>query len=227
MSWDEEFVREARSHFLTISAEFSHCQFLGKHEQPLEKTWRFATGISNFQKASSQCNCGVVHQSFRGKTTRLIISFRNYSRIPQTFGTALMQVHHNGRYVCARPVPSIIPWAEGLRAVPLHPPMRYSHIPDGASLVYSALWPIPYIADILKPLRDSLRQLVFHHRLDLKLRHHISQKTNTSPFDETVKAQNLEIFSGFIHRLGLTVDESIPADQPFRLSAFKQLTNNY
>ena len=223
MSWNEDFVQEACDHFLTNSAEFSHCQFLEVHEQPLQKIWRFATSISNFQTASSPCTCGVVHQSFRGKKQRdgsfLSATTAEYPRL---------LVQHLCKFIIMEDMhvlnPSIIHWAAALNGLPLHPPMRYSHIPDGASLVSSALWPIPYIDDILKPLRDSLHELIFSHRLDLKLRHHILQKTNASPFDESVKARNLQIFSDFLTRLGLTADMSIPADQPFRLSAFKQLT---
>ena len=222
MSWNEEFVQEARNHFLLHTAEFSHCQFLEDDEKPYEKKWRFVASIAGFSKATKTCSCNDKHESFRGKRNA---NGQFISATTAEYPTRLAQ-HLCGFLLLPDLLvqnPSIISWQESLQHLLPHPPMRFSHIPDGASLVSSALWPIPYVPDRLKPLRNALHELIFRHRLDLKIRAHIEQRLETSPFDQDVKSQNIQIFQDFLQSCGFTPDLSIPEGQPFRLASFQQL----
>ena len=222
MSWDEPFVQGARDHFLLHTAEFSHCNFLEDDEEPFQKEWRFVSSIAGFSKASATCTCGRTHASFRGKrlSSGDFVSSTT-AEYPKLLGKHLCRFILLEDMVVPNPV--TISWKDALRTLLHHPPMRFSHIPDGASLVSSALWPIPYVPDAFRMLRNSLHDLIFRHRLDLRLQTHIHQKVDASPFDPEVKSQNIEIFQNFLAASGFAVDLSIPEDQPFRLSAFQHL----
>lgn len=224
MSWDEPVVQEAGNHFLLHTAEFAHCKFLQENEIPFQKEWRFVSSIAGFADASSRCECPTRHSSFRGK------------RLPggefvsaSTAEYPILLAKHLCKFILMEDMivqnPTTLSWSVALQSLLPHPPMRFSHIPDSAGLVSSALWPIPYVADSFQDLRKSLHNLVFQHRLDLKLRDYIQRGMDASPFDSDVKSQNIQISQQFLSCNGFDTDLSIPEDQPFRLYALHHLAH--
>ena len=214
MSWEEPVVQEARNHFLLHTAEFAHCKFLQNDEIPLQKEWRFVSSIAGFAEASSRCECPTRHSSFSSASTA-------------EYPTLLAK--HLCKFILMEDMivqsPTTISWSVALQSLLPHPPMRFSHIPDGAGLVSSALWPIPYVIDSFQDLRKSLHNLIFQHRLDLKWRDYIQRGMDASPFDSDVKLQNIQIFQQFLSYNGFDTDLSIPEDQPFRLYALHHLAH--
>ena len=74
MTWDEEFIRQARKDFLTESAIISHCQVAEKDQTLLNKHWLFVSNIPDFHHAELQCTCSNTHASFAGN-----LQFTTYS----------------------------------------------------------------------------------------------------------------------------------------------------
>jgi len=224
MSWEEPVVQEARNHFLLHTAEFAHCKFLQDDEIPFQKEWRFVSSIAGFAEASSRCECPTRHSSFRGKR---LPSGEFVSASTAEYPTLLAK--HLCKFILMEDMivqsPTTISWSMALQSLLPHPPMRFSHIPDGAGLVSSALWPIPYVTDAFQDLRKSLHNLILQHRLDLKLRDYIQRGMDASPFDSDVRSQNIQIFQQFLSCNGFDTDLSIPEDQPFRLYALHHLAH--
>ena len=224
MSWNEPVVQEAREHlhFLLHTAEFSHCRFLEDGEEPLQKEWRFVSSIAGFAEASVKCSCTTRHSSFRGKrlSNGAFVSAAT-AEYPKSLAQHLCNFILMDDMMTQHPV--TISWTQALQTLLPHPPMRFFHIPDGASLASSALWPIPCMSDYFKVLRNSLHELILRQRLDLKLRNHVKHHIDTSPFDTDIQSQNIKIFQEFFTSKGLTTNISIPDDQPFRLFALQHL----
>ena len=107
--------------------------------------------------------------------------------------------------------------------LPRRAPMRFNHIPDGAGLTSSALWPLPFQRDVFKNLRTELQKLCYRHEVHRSLPLHIINRFNHSPFSPEVQLDIDKTFQSFFESMGQHFNVSIPPDQPFRLHALHTL----
>ena len=78
-------------------------------------------------------------------------------------------------------------------SLPQRAPARFGHIPDGAGLVSSALWPLLFKSDIFIDLR-KLENIAISFGLTSLVPDHIQEKKMESPFSNAVIEATLETF---------------------------------
>ena len=223
MSWEEPCVLEARKTFLTESAIISHCRVLTPGSEPLNKHWQFVSNIQEFHKAELQCTCSQKHQSFAG----VIEADGNFAS-QRTAEYPLPLVQHLTPYLRLDPqdeaFTDFIEWESALKILPSRPPAKFGHIPDGAGLVSSALWPLPFKCDIFRSLRKKLEAIAIYYDLPRLIPKHIQAKTNAIPFDQKILDDTDLAFKEFFIQTGDLPTFDIVSGQPFRLSALQRLT---
>ena len=219
MSWDEDFVRLACQEFLVEIAIFSHCKTCESDQNPWAKDWKFVANIPDFSDASLQCTCAVKHRSFAGKRNAddsfvstetseypkgLVVQVMKFLQLDQ------MKLRGQGLW----------DFDTLIQNLPDRSPLRLTHIPDGGGLSSSALWPIPFSADIFYSLRKDLELLCYKRKLHRIVPTHIKSKINSSPFTPQIQSEIDAIFATFLQAHQLNPSFDIPTDQPFRLHAF-------
>ena len=224
MSWDEPKVQEARRDFLHESAIISHCRVKPDEDASLNKHWQFVSNITGFHRAELQCTCTTKHDSFAGKREPDgTFTSRKTAEYPQKL------VVHLAGFLRLDDPPSgdgeFVAWDSVMSNLPRKPPAKFEHIPDGAGLVSSALWPLPFKLDIFRNLRKRLESIAVHHDIPRTLPNHIQSKRNSIPFNEEILRETHEAFQTFFSEHGEIPSFQISPDQPFRLMALKQLTH--
>ena len=222
MTWKEPAVQEARKSFLTETAIISHCQVMDDHHQPLNKHWQFVSDIFNFHQADLQCTCSYKHESFAGKTD----DDGSYaSSLTAEYPQRL--VKHLTPFLRLDPPHSssknFLQWAEVITMIPSTPTVHFNHIPDGAGLVSSAIWPLPFKPDVFRNLRKQLEQIAFNSGLPQRLPSILQQKVNSIPFDEETLQKTQLAFQNFFQQFGPIPSFDIVPGQPFRLAALHAL----
>ena len=223
MTWDEEFIRQARKDFLTESAIISHCQVAEKDQTLLNKHWLFVSNIPDFHHAELQCTCSNTHASFAGN---LEPDGSYSSRLTAEYTTPMAE--HLARFlrlecVDTPNVKDFIPWNGIFSDLPQRPPANFHHIPDGGGLVSTARWPLPFKSDVFFSLRKRLEQVAVDFKLPKIVPAHIQTHSTSSPFSSEVMRATEQVFHDFSQQCGLDIDDSISPGQPFRLSILYQL----
>lgn len=227
MTWNEPIVQEARKSFLTETAIISHCRVLENNDTPLNKHWQFVSDIIGFHKAELQCTCPHKHGSFAGKTEQ-DGTFASTFASSRTAEYPLPLVQHLTPFLRLDESPNreelaFIPWEMLLSALPTSPPIHFQHIPDGAGLVSSAVWPIPFKPDIFHTLRKELESIAIKGDIPRRLLNLQHQKITSTPFDERILQMTFRAFENFFSKLGNIPSFDITPGQPFRLHALYSL----
>ena len=224
MSWNEPFIKEARTDFLTEAAILSHCQVKDQDTTGLNKHWLFVSNIPDFHRADLQCVCQYKHDSFAGVKEQ----DGSYSS-KQTAEYTCLLVQHLSRFLRLEPSDvkqtecDFVEWSWIQHNLPSRPPLCFQHIPDGAGLVSTALWPLPFKTDVFYPLRKKLEYIATSFKLTSIIPKHIQNKTMGTPFsDEVIKATQ-EAFVEFFQFTGHHPSLEITSGQPFRLHALMTL----
>ena len=224
MTWKEPALQEARKAFLTETAIISHCQVTDDDEQPLNKHWQFVSDIFNFHQADLQCTCSHKHESFAGNIEADgAFSSSRTAEYPQRLVdhlTTFLRLDHPKLPLQQQ---KFFQWSEVMSLIPSTPPIHFHHIPDGAGLVSSAIWPLPFKPDIFRTLRKELEQIAVNSEIPKKLPSMIKQQTNSIPFDEQTLQQTHVAFQNFFQQFGPIPSFEITPGQPFRLSALQTL----
>ena len=222
MSWDEDFVSFACQEFLVETAIFSHCNVCEAHETPLAKDWKFVANIPNFSDCSLPCTCLRPHRSFAGKRDH---EGEFLSKQTAEYPPQLAKILSSELQVQLMKSTVQGTWSlrDLLDHLPRRAPLRTMHIPDGAGLASSALWPIPFQEDVFQHLRKRLEELCYEYGIHRIIKSHIAQKRNESPFTHQMQKDLDEIFRNFFAEKELDVSFEIPPDQPFRLFALQAL----
>ena len=179
-------------------------------QQPLNKHWQFVSDIFNFHQADLQCTCSHKHESFAGNTEADgIFSSSRTAEYPRRL-EHLTPFLRLDRPKLPPQQQIFLQWAEVISMIPSTPPVHFHHIPDGAGLVSSAIWPLPFKPDIFRTLRKGLEQIAITSEIPKNFDEQTLQKTHLA-------------FKKFFQRLGPIPSFEITPGQPFRLSALQAL----
>ena len=222
MSWDEDFVSFACQEFLVETAIFSHCNVCESHEIPLAKDWKFVANIPNFSDCTLPCTCLSPHRSFAGKRDHKgeFLSKQTAEYPPKLAKILSSELQVQLMKSAVRGTWSL---QNLLDHLPRRAPLRTIHIPDGAGLASSALWPIPFQEDVFQHLRKRLEELCYTYGMHRIIKSHIAQKRNESPFTPQMQTDLDGIFRDFFVENQLDISFETPPDQPFRLFALEAL----
>lgn len=195
MSWQELQVKEARKDFLRESAIFSHCQVKPDGTDSLSKHWQFVSNITGFHKAEMQCTCSNKHDGFAGqKEQDGSYTSKKTAEYPQKL------VERITPFLRLDPPDSntvFVDWTTVMDTLPYRPRAKFSHIPDGAGLVSSALWPIPFKTDVFRNLRKKLESIAVKFCLPKTIPKYIQEKKNSIPFNDEILKETQEAFRSF------------------------------
>ena len=108
---------------------------------------------------------------------------------------------------------------------PATPPVHFNHIPDGAGLVSSAIWPLPFKTDVFKTLRKELEHIAIRFGIPQSLPSMLKKQMNSIPFDQQILQQTQQTFEDFSQELGPIPSFQVVPGQPFRLSVIQRLAN--
>ena len=225
MSWDEPFVQEARTDFLTESSIISHCRVRDRDSIPLNKHWLFVSNIPGFREAELQCTCAHRHESFAG-IRESDGSFRSrttaeYPELLVQHVSKFLRLEQQGSDISS----SFLDWNSIILQLPRRPPAIFEHIPDGGGLASSALWPLPFKMDIFSSLRKRLEKIAIDFGIVKSLPHHISLQKPDSPFSADILEATQQAFSDFFLEYDDTANFDITPGQPFRLGLLFKLAS--
>lgn len=203
MTWDEPIVKQARTTFLTETAVISHCRVLDVNESPLNKHWQFVSDIFRFHEAELQCTCEIKHSGFAGKRNDdgSFASSRT-AEYPYRLVQHLTPFLRLDEQSIRDDASDFTPWERIFSDLPRSPPVHFQHIPDGAGLVSSAVWPLPFKPDVFYTLRKELEQIAIGANIPTILYQLQHQRTRSDIIDQKTLFLTSQAFQFFFLRLG-------------------------
>ena len=217
-SWEEPETVRAMNSFLAFEAVIAPCHWDPTGTEQPTPVRRFRSNSIRIRSAHRPCSCPCEHISPGGGLHVFTTT------CPQVIATHVVQALLPPLPDKAGPLSVDSLWT----SLPPHPPHRGSYIPDGGGLHSSAEWPLPFCADVFKPLRDRLLGLFLSKDIVHALTTALKSEPPYDPFTRelsTLSPHVLDAFHTFIQSQGLDPDISIPVGQPFRLQAFQSLAS--